>query len=204
MREELISVRATEVDEAIASGVSGESGVDEEYERIMVMKFDKDRSIRPDISRRKSVNKKRITGPAMDHDKEESSDPESPSWEMVDKDDLEECEDSQLKRQLSVSSSSKNKGSNLTVVQTRGSSDVAQCPIQDLHLCPDGSLWLSQHPHVKVRAGLKKTKILSYICYRAAFLVKSENLAGEVTDFNHPIFQVIVFDAILVLCKGLC
>ena len=105
VREELISVRATEVDEAIASGVSGESGVDEEYERIMVMKFDKDRSIRPDISRRKSVNKKRITGPAMDHDKEESSDPESPSWEMVDKDDLEECEDSQLKRQLSVSSS---------------------------------------------------------------------------------------------------
>ena len=29
MREELISVRATEVDEAIASGISGESGVEE-------------------------------------------------------------------------------------------------------------------------------------------------------------------------------
>ena len=103
MREELISVRATEVDEAIASGISGESGLDEEYERIMVMKFDKDRSIRPDVSRRKSVNKKR--NPAMEQDKEESSDPESPSWEMVNKDDLEDDEDSHMKRQLSVSSS---------------------------------------------------------------------------------------------------
>ena len=103
MREELISVRATEVDEAIASGISGESGLDEEYERIMVMKFDKDRS-RSDITRRKSVNKKRSSGPTVDQDKEESSDPESPSWEIVNKDEVD-SDSSPLKRQLSVSSS---------------------------------------------------------------------------------------------------
>ena len=109
MREELISVRATEVDEAIASGISGESGLDDEYERIMVMKFDSKEGgergerqrARSDNSRRKSVNKK--STPA----KLESSDEESPSWELVNKDEVE-SEDSPvspLKRQLSVSSS---------------------------------------------------------------------------------------------------
>ena len=96
-------MRATEVDEAIASGISGESGLDEEYERIMVMKFDKDRS-RSDVSRRKSGTKKRSRSSPPDQDKEESSDPESPSWEIVNKEEVD-CEDSPLKRQLSVSSS---------------------------------------------------------------------------------------------------
>ena len=39
VREELISVRAADPDEAIASG---ESGMDDDYERILVMKFDKE------------------------------------------------------------------------------------------------------------------------------------------------------------------
>ena len=112
VREELISVRATEVDEAIASGISGESGLDEDYERIMVMKFDnkeggeRQRS-RSDNSRRKSVNKKMVHHSPPTTAKLESSDEESPSWELVSKEEVEP-EDSQvspLKRQLSVSSS---------------------------------------------------------------------------------------------------
>ena len=36
----MINFRATEADEAI--GVSGESGLDDEYERIVVMKYEKE------------------------------------------------------------------------------------------------------------------------------------------------------------------
>ena len=112
VREELISVRATEVDEAIASGISGESGVEEEYERIMVMKFDnkeggeRQRS-RSDSSRRKSVNKKMVHHSPPTTAKLESSDEESPSWEIVNKDEVDPDDSAMnpLKRQLSVSSS---------------------------------------------------------------------------------------------------
>lgn len=114
MREELISVRATEVDEAIASGISGESGLEEEYERIVVMKFDGkeagergERQRSRSDSRRKSVNKKLVHHSPPTTAKLESSDEESPSWEMVTKDevDTEDSHVSPLKRQLSVSSS---------------------------------------------------------------------------------------------------
>ena len=105
-------MRATEVDEAIASGISGESGVEEEYERIMVMKFDnkeggeRQRS-RSDSSRRKSVNKKMVHHSPPTTAKLESSDEESPSWEIVNKDEVDPDDSAMnpLKRQLSVSSS---------------------------------------------------------------------------------------------------
>ena len=65
----------------------------------------------------------------------------------------------------------------------------AQCPIQDLHLCPDGRHGLSQHSPVQVQFTCCLQVFSTNLC-RAAFLVKSENLAGELKDFNHPIFQV--------------
>ena len=113
VREELINVRAAEPDEAIASGVSGESGVDDEYERIHIMKFDRegDRKSRNDgIHRRKSVKSRRFSkSPPRPYSpnhptKEVSSDEDIKSWEMIQKDDLDGDENS-VKRNLSASSS---------------------------------------------------------------------------------------------------
>ena len=117
VREELINVRAAEPDEAIASasGVSGESGLDEEYERVHI-KFDKDleRKTRneglPPISRRKSTKSRRFSkSPPRAYSppapgKSESSDEDIKSWEIVQKDDYD-GEDNSAKRNLSASSS---------------------------------------------------------------------------------------------------
>ena len=114
MREELINVRATEPDEAIASGVSGESGLDDEYERIQVMKFDRDqdRKMREagQLMRRKSSKgrkfskspPRKMTPPPTHQD--ESSDDDINTWEMIQKDDYE-VDDHSLKRTMSASSS---------------------------------------------------------------------------------------------------
>ena len=107
-------MRAAEPDEAIASGISGESGLDDEYERIHVMKFDKeqDRRARAEaslLSRRKSTKNKRWSkspprkfSPPLD--KDDTSDEDIKSWELVQKDDFDR-EDYNLKRNLSASSS---------------------------------------------------------------------------------------------------
>ena len=113
----MINVRAAEPDEAIASasGVSGESGLDEEYERVHI-KFDKDleRKTRneglPPISRRKSTKSRRFSkSPPRAYSppapgKSESSDEDIKSWEIVQKDDYD-GEDNSAKRNLSASSS---------------------------------------------------------------------------------------------------
>ena len=113
----MINVRAAEPDEAIASasGVSGESGLDEEYERVHI-KFDKDleRKTRneglPPISRRKSTKSRRFSkSPPRAYSppapgKSESSDEDIKSWEIVQKDDYD-GEDNSTKRNLSASSS---------------------------------------------------------------------------------------------------
>ena len=115
VREELLNARAAEPDEAIASGVSGESGLDEEYERIHIMKFDKESERRPrndlpPIQRRKSSKSRRFSkSPPRAYSpplakKDESSDEDIKSWEIVQKDDLD-AEDHSLRRNLSASSS---------------------------------------------------------------------------------------------------
>ena len=115
VREELLNARAAEPDEAIASGVSGESGLDEDYERIHIMKFDKENERRPrndlpPIQRRKSSKSRRFSkSPPRAYSpplakKDDSSDEDIKSWEMVQKDDLD-AEDHSLRRNLSASSS---------------------------------------------------------------------------------------------------
>ena len=115
VREELLNARAAEPDEAIASGVSGESGLDEDYERIHIMKFDKENDRRPrndlpPIQRRKSSKSRRFSkSPPRAYSpplakKDESSDEDIKSWEMIQKDDLD-AEDHSLRRNLSASSS---------------------------------------------------------------------------------------------------
>ena len=69
-----------------------------------------------------------------------------------------------------------------------------QCKVQNLYLCVDGTCGIPQHSHYKVRLPffIPATAEVEIFC-RAAFLVRSENSAGEVRDFNHPIFQVSHF-----------
>ena len=136
VREELINVRAAEPDEAI--GVSGESGVDDDYERIHIMKFDSDTrrnrgSDQTQLTRRKSVKNRRFSksppraqSPGFIN-KEESSDEDIKSWEMIAKEDIDD--ESSVRSSGSIKRSTSNirrRNRSSTRGEDRSSSGIKQ------------------------------------------------------------------------------
>ena len=122
VREELINFRANEPDEAI--GASAESGIDDEYERIVVMKYEKELESKfgksrlrdPSPLRKRAANKKHSKSPSRSDtppvkkdiplkNKSRCSDDEDIDWELIQKDELD-IEEASNRRNLSGQSSS--------------------------------------------------------------------------------------------------
>ena len=128
----MINFRATEADEAI--GVSGESGLDDEYERIVVRKYEKEleskfgkpKTKAPSPARKRSANRRYSKSPPRSNTpparkelftkvENKSSDEEDIDWEMIQKDELD-IEEASDRRNLSNRSSSS--GSFINKVET--------------------------------------------------------------------------------------